>query len=47
MSKLNHLQRYMNPFDLDYRRFELRQQIQQPLLTFTPKSEEIFEILEA
>ena len=36
----------MTPFDLDYIRFELQTQSQQLSLTFTPKIEEIFEILE-
>ena len=42
LSKLNHIQRYMNPFEINYRRFESYPQIQQLSLTFTPKIEEIF-----
>ena len=46
VSKLKHLQRYMTPFELDYRSFEHQPQSQQLSLTFTPKIEEIFESLE-
>ena len=46
LSKFKYIQRYMNPFELYYRRFELHPQIQQLFLSFTPKMEEIFETLE-
>ena len=46
ISKLKHLQRCITPFDLDYRRFERQPQSQQLPLPFTPKIEEIYEILE-
>ena len=46
LSKLKHIQRYMNPFELNYRRFERQPQIQHLSLTFSPIIEEIFETLE-
>ena len=36
----------MTPFELDYIMFDRQPQRQEPSLTFTPKMEEIFEILE-
>ena len=46
LSKLKHLQGYMTPFDLDYRKFECNPQSLKLSLTFTPKIEETFEITE-
>ena len=46
LSKLKHIQRYMTPFELDYRNFERLSQSQQLSNTFTPKIEEFFETLE-
>ena len=46
LSKLKHLQRYMPPFEIDYRSFERQPQGQQLSLTLNPEIEEIFETLE-
>ena len=46
LSKLKHLQIYMTPFDLYYRKFERHPQIQKLSITFTPTIEEVFETLE-
>ena len=46
LSKLKHLQRYMTPFELDYRNFELLPQSHQLSTTFTSTIEEVFETLE-
>ena len=39
LSRLKHLQIYMTPFELDYRKFERHTQRQQLSITFTPKIE--------
>ena len=46
LSKLKHIQRYMNSFELQFRRFERQPQRDQLSNIFTPKIEEIFETLE-
>ena len=46
LSKLKHLQRYTTSFELEFRRFERQPQSNHPSITFTPKTEEIFETLE-
>ena len=45
LSKLKHVQRSMNTFELNYRRLERQPQIQQLSLIFTHKIEEIIETL--
>ena len=45
LSKFKHIQRYMTPFELDYRKFEHLTQIQQLSNTFNPKIEEVSETL--
>ena len=46
LSKLNHIQRYMTPFGIDYRKFERIKKLQQLSITFTPTTEEVFETLD-
>ena len=46
LSKLKHNQRYKNPFEIYYEKFERQPQILQLPPTFKPKIEYIFEILE-
>ena len=45
LSKLKHLQRYMNYFDLYFRRFECQPQSKQLSIIFTPPMEVIFETI--
>ena len=46
LSKLKHIQRYMNSFEIEFRRFGRQPQSDQLSIIFTPKVEEIFETLE-
>ena len=46
LSKLKHLQRYMNSVELDFRRFERWTKIDQLYITFTPSMGVIFETIE-
>ena len=46
LSKLKHLQIYMTPFDIYYRKFERYTQSQKLYITFNPTIEEIFETLD-
>ena len=46
LSTLKHLQRYMNPFELDYRNLKRSPQIHQLSTTFTSTIEEVVETLD-
>ena len=46
LSKLKRIQRYMNPFELDYIKYERHPQSQQLSTTFIPTIKELFETLE-
>ena len=46
LSELKHIQIFMTPYEIDYRRLKRKPSSKQLFLTFTPKMEEIFETLE-
>ena len=46
LSNLKHLQRYMNSFEIDFKRFERKPQSDQRSIILTPSMELIFETIE-